>query len=49
MKKYIVATNRRIMEAQDMMHARFLYGRYEHATIELWDLEKGTTRTLKNK
>jgi len=47
--KYYVVTERRFVEANDMMHARFLYGRQEHATIVLSDLLNGTKKILMNK
>lgn len=51
MRRYywVVVTERQNIEAIDRGHAEYLYGRYDHARLERWDVQLGTARTIKEK
>lgn len=51
MKRYywVVVTENQNIDAGTREHAEYLYGLYDHATIERWDVQLGTARAIKTK
>lgn len=47
--KFVVCAVGRFIEAADRGHAEYLYGMYDRASIERWDVRKGTGKTIKMK